>query len=116
MLGGYDGQRGDLRPEVLHHQPGARAVSRADIANAIALTDPGLLGDEVDESFDRFGRRLATRPPEPVMDVFPPDFAIETIEFLVVVSDHAGVQGATRLDHAGSLLGFVKSSAIRDKN
>ena len=90
VLGRRDGQGGHHGAIFAREHPRRAAVAAADITDEVARGDLGALGDQGDELADRDLRALASRTPEPMMDVFTPDLAVEAVEVVVVGGDRSG--------------------------
>lgn len=68
---------------VCEHARGS-AVAAADVADAFAVFDGGFFYDEIDKLAGRQFRTFAARQPETVVNVLTPNFAVETIKFVVM--------------------------------
>jgi hypothetical protein len=80
---------------------GKREAGNADPASQRELPCGGALAAA--DVHTRLAGRLATRRPQPIMDMLPPQATINRIKLVVVIRDRCGILGSIGDDHAVTL-------------
>jgi hypothetical protein len=105
IVGLLSGKReaGNADPASQRELPCGGALAAADVHTRLAGHEAQPIADPVDERFDSLAGRLATRRPQPTMDMLPPQATINRIELVVVIRDRCGILGSIGDDHAVTL-------------
>jgi hypothetical protein len=87
ILRGRKGNRRNNCSEFSLENSCGASVSTSDIAHALASCDLSAPRHTPDQIEDGFVGRFSTALPESMVHVLTPDFAIEPIQFVVVIAD-----------------------------